>query len=315
MTPQTTRKPPPGESGMALFVVLAFLLLVAAVITPVTVVAHVEALVTRNAIRETQDRFAMEGAIRLAGAVYAERIAMSRERPNDRIPRTVVCFDDSGSSQAVFSFINHSGLIDLNGAPPELMQLGFQALGMDSSLAADFAQEALRYRSAEQGKEGGEDSRYKRAPFETVFELADLTSGEKRIDGTLLFEIAPAVFSVHSETGIIDVNQLQGRLRAQVQKIGTRGAPFLVENAGRLPALTVRARVFRTGRVIIAGTGIFTVNISEEGTELRTLEPLRLESINPEAGPVAIQANDNTVSGCDALFGARQRQALFEVLQ
>ncbi|WP_131565718.1 hypothetical protein [Oricola cellulosilytica] len=295
---------------MALFAVLAFLILIAAAITPISVSAHIDALVTRNSIRETQDRFAVEGIVRLAGAVYAERAYALRGRPNVKMPSRIACFDDGRESNITFAFLNHSGLVDLNAASPELLEVGFRALGVEAGRASALAVEAERYRSAEPPDGGGGDQRYKRAPFETVFELGDLASGDKRLSSALLYQAAPSVFTIHSKSGTLDTSVAPVAVASAARTLGTRDAPYLVEDGGRLPALTIIAAVRRPGRPDVTASGVYAVELSEDAAAVRILEPMRLRSADSDAEPA-----DTARAGCDTLFAPPLRQAMFEVLR
>jgi hypothetical protein len=300
------------QEGIALFAVLAFMLLIAAVITPFSVSAHVESLVTRNAIRETRDRFAMQGIAELAAVAYLQRARELRDRPNIAPPKTVACFSDRNDTSITLGFVNHRGLIDLNAAPLDLLRIGFQALGIDGPNARRFAGQANAYRSAPQA-EADRRRRFKHAPFESVFELGDLRVGERAISGPLLLDGAPAVFTVHSRAGTLDVAAAPPALAAAIRRFGLTGDESIVENAGAPPALTVVARVMRSGRPVFEGRAVYAVDEGEESAKLRAIEPLRLR--NEVADDASSPASPERMIGCDALLSAEERVAMFGVLE
>lgn len=290
-----------SDSGMALFVVLAFLLLVAAVITPFAVSAHVEAMVTRNTLRETRDRFAIEGVTRLAAAAYLRTAEEIASRPTAQMPARVQC-DDAGGAAVTLNFINHAGLIDLNMAPPDLLEAGFRALGMSMAEAGGYAKAVVKARTPPPAKDGEEAAD---ATLETVFQLADLTAFGEPIGKKTAYGPARGVFTVYSQLATVDVSVSPPPLAKLLRRFGVEKTDFIVEGEGRTPALTVEAVVSRPNQPVMRAAGVYAAG-------LRALEPLRLS----RGGiPGDAQAGDAPQPGeCGQVMGGDTRRAMFEVL-
>lgn len=228
------------DAGFALAVVLAFLLLAGTIATPFFLLARQYAFVSRNAVAAVRRATAAEGMLQLAAQRY-----MEHARVDDRLPSRVECRMEAPSGQIdfLFHFQNHAGLIDLNAASPELMQIGFASLGADNATAEKLAALADTYRSANitgiddngSGIVGGP----KHSAFETVSELFDfpLPAATSRED-------LESVFTVLSRSGFVDRGSASSRLKDAFALRSTGELPFLIEDAQSAPAVTVS---FRSG--------------------------------------------------------------------
>lgn len=298
------------DSGMALFVVLAFLLLVAALIAPLTVSAHVQARVTRNTINETQDRFAIQGVLRLAAISYLQKAREAADSPSVSLPAAIVCTNGNGAALRL-AFIDHSGLIDLNAAPKDLVEAGFRALGLGAGAAAGFANAVDRRRAPQAPGAQGEGPTG--LPFETVFDLEDLRSTGEALEHSMVYGSARSVFTVHSGEGTVDLSRSLPELRLQLSRFGVDGTDFLVENSARTPALTVEARLTRTRTPLLIASSVFSVEQGDEETRLYPLEPTRLARIGRDADAEGAGDAANAAE-CGEMVGPVAQRAMFEVL-
>lgn len=239
------------QAGFTLFVVLAFLLLLAAIATPFFSSARSYALVARNVGRASQQRAVAEAILTIAAQRYLELLT-----PQFAMPDTVKCEVHKTRQSLTISFQDHAGLIDLNKAPAELLRVGFAALGADRLTAEKLAAEVESYRgvadpagpaeagSAKSVKSVAEGQ--EQGPVKSIAELLD-------------FELLPLadpahlgrIFTVHSRSAQVDPAYVPEVLAPGLgTRLGTR-SPSPEQPFGR--ALTVVAHLAaETGKQISA---------------------------------------------------------------
>ncbi|MGB8818475.1 MAG: hypothetical protein WCC66_11195 [Rhizobiaceae bacterium] len=283
------------DAGFAMFAVLSFLLLSAAVITPFLTGARTKALIARNVAADLKDRLAARGLLILAGQRYVSQTRLG-------VPvllRQVVCDTPSGGVR--FSFQNHAGLVDLNAASPQLLALGFAALGASPDSALQLADAVVAFRTVATSAalpeplsvRGG----YKHGQFESVGELEDFPAPE----GLSLTD-ARALFTVHSGTGTLHLDEAPAALASAVKAIEPSSAYFVVQ--GRVPsgALTVKAQLQRRGKMELTADG--TVRPADAGSGLVFLTPVELRH---ETSPIGAGPQDET---CETFFGKHGMAAI-----
>ena len=301
-----------NDEGIALFVVLAFVLIVVAVVAPFSIAVHIEYLVTRNAIQETQDRFAIEGISRLSAEVYAAQQRDVRSEQDTGFQK-VECHSPSGHQSVYLRFQNHAGLIDLNSASAGLLKSGFLAAGLDFTLADRFAEETVLYRTRAAQLESTRAA-YKHAPFESIFELGDIVIGDERLTRNTLFERVPLSFTIHSRSAMLDISQAPTGLGELAQAHDSSVASHIVRFSGRMPALSIVVHVIRTGRPVVTARAVYSVESDHHGFRLRPAEPLRLDRrAQTEFEPYA--KVKSKVAQCDALFSTELQGLLFELIR
>lgn len=224
-----------GNAGFALLVVLSFLLLAASICTPFFSIARDYAFIARNLARGLQDEAVSEGVLTLAAQRYLELANRHEETPD-----VVVCDATDRYGALALSYIDHSGLIDLNAASTELLQAGFMATGADADAAAKLAAIVQAYRSV--NLTGSPDSSglavvggRKQAPFESVFELLDFALPP----GTDI-ELLGSLFTIHSKSAMVDLVHASPALKSSIGTKSLIDQPVLVSQSTNLPALTVR---------------------------------------------------------------------------
>jgi type II secretory pathway component PulK len=222
-----------SDGGFALFVVLSFMLIAAAVTAPLLTGAKIQAMVTRNTWNATKERIAHRGLLETAAVRYFERY-------QDRTAAPAVNVSCRG---VTFRFQDHGGLIDLNASSAEVLAIGLESLGLTSVQAGGLAEEVIRFRSVDTGLPGGAGASspkhgYKHALFENTVELLELsgTSGAK-LTGV------DEVFTVHSGTGTVDVTASQGRLAATLDTLNASERFFLVNDVRRSNAVTITVAI------------------------------------------------------------------------
>lgn len=222
------------DSGFALFVVLAFLLLIASITTPFLAAAKIEALVSRNSAFAVRDAIALRGVLEMAALRYFE---LYRDR-TDAPFSEVTC--ELNDVRLNFQFQDHSGLIDLNAASPEVLKLGFESLGLTIAASLKLANSVVRYRSVDSFAPAPElitpRGGNKFAPIENVAELQDLLP-----PGEFSNEIIGTVFTVYSGTGTIDEMAAPSALKERIALLPPTDRYFLVNDTRRTNAVTVIA--------------------------------------------------------------------------
>ncbi len=288
MTAQSVGHSDERDAGFALFAVLSFLLLSAVVATPFLTGARTKALIARNVTAELKDRLAARGLLVLAGQRYASWARLG----DPTLPRQVFCDTQGGSVR--FSFQNHAGLVDLNAASPDLLALGFAALGALPDKAQRLADAVIAFRTVATGTAQPEPlsvrSGYKHGQFESVAELEDFTAPE----GVSLAD-ADALFTVHTGTGTLYQSEAPAALAAAINAMPQSSAYFVVQGQVPSGALTVKAQMLRRGKPALLAEAI--VRPTEAGSGLVLLAPVRLVDV-----PTSQEAGAQTLS-CEAFFG------------
>jgi general secretion pathway protein K len=289
------------ESGFALFIVLSFLLIAAAVTTPFLASARIEALVSRNSSQLTRDKVLIEGLLDVAALRYFELYQSSQSKP----ARHVEC--QFSKLTLIFHFQDHSGLIDLNAASADVLALGFQSYGYDTAKAQAISNEIIRYRSVDNGTEqqGGilaPRNGYKHALFEHVFELNDLL-----VPAELAIQKPGDIFTVHSGTGTVDEAAAPDPLLAEIEKRSVVDRYFVVNDTRRTNAITVSASMRKPGMLETNAEAI--VGRGANGAGIKAFGPTVLET-----KPWVQQNGSNANSApCEAFFDLQLLQAIREV--
>lgn len=163
-----------GTAGFALVAVLAFMVIVSAIITPFALTARTRLMVARNETEHQRLSLLAEGlsnvlAVELIGENPPSALTVNSEPMRCRI------------SPLNFEIViqDHSSLIDLNAAGEETLSTGFRSLGIDETKAKLLATSVAAYRVASTSASSEEalievgPKTLKHAPFESVSELQD----------------------------------------------------------------------------------------------------------------------------------------------
>ncbi len=289
------------ESGFALFVVLSFLLIAAAITTPFLASARIEALVSRNSGQAIRDKVLLQGLLDVAALRYFERYQDTQSKP----VRHVDC--KFSNLDLAFDFQDHSGLIDLNAAAAEVLAMGFQSLGLDASKATAISNEIVRFRSvydqaSPQGASPPPRNGYKNALFEHVSELSDLLA-----PAGLSIPNLGNTFTVHSGSGTIDEAAAPDRLLAEIDKRPVIDRYFVVHDTRRTNAVTISVIMQKSGKHKTSAEGIF--GRSQNGLGILSLGPVVLETTSHDPQTTT---KPNGVQ-CETFFDATLLQTIREV--
>ncbi len=216
-----------GRDGFALVGVLLFLLVVTAAITPFVLAARTDLAIASGSYQNDRLAILAEG---LAGVINA-KLAVPAEQAQDTglqlnsEPMRTVC----GQMQVEITVQDQLGLVDLNAAPPELLEAGFQSLGValnDARKSASVADAFRRPPDAGQGnpRETAEalTNGLKNGPYEAIEELYELRS----LSGVPLVNLARA-FTVYGRSPEISAANMSAPLAKILPDAPSARYPFV----------------------------------------------------------------------------------------
>ncbi|MDW9463598.1 general secretion pathway protein GspK [Sinorhizobium meliloti] len=243
-----------SEAGFGLISALLFVLLISAALTPLAIAGRVHSLSTAYTHERREFEILADGVVR---AIYF----LSEQ---DKAP---LRWQRCETARYVFylDIQDQSGLVDLNSAGPQLLQLGFRGLGLSGPDAAAAAAVVEQYRSpgGYTGETTGPAADLKHAPFEDVTELADITMA-----ATIPMSEISRLFTVFNRTDTVALNHIDDRLRQIIEE--GRGSEFLVEGARSSSVSEVSVMRFRKGR-----SGGFMLRAMMERAEGNNIRMLR----------------------------------------
>jgi general secretion pathway protein K len=240
------------REGFVLVAVIWLAGLIAAVVTGFAITTRVDILSSANIARGAEAEAVADGMARLtAFRLAAEPAALARTTPDGM---AVIC-RWSDSETAGVAIQDQSGLIDLNAAPPFLLQRLIAGLGVPDSEAESLASAIADYRDADSEAAAGgfEPATYpgvdfgpKNAPFEAVEELDQIPGMGEQLYRKLL----PLV-TVHSAQPGFDPAVVPGAVKRALG-FDAGGAPP-AEIAGL--AIASAARTFGIDVSVVSKSG------------------------------------------------------------
>lgn len=290
-----------AQDGFALIVVLAFLLLAASVATPFFLTARSDAFVARNLAASERNAYLMRSLLTMAAQRYFELASRAED-----LPAGVVCSGPGSYPRVLISFVDHSGLIDLNAGSAELLRIGFTAIGAASG-ADGLAEMAERYRSVSFENSAADTALavkggLKHGPFESVTELLDFPLPEN-----VSREQLDRVFTVQSRSGTIDAMKAGPELSATLQEGRRSDLPFVVMGANRLPALTVDVQLVTQSGAHFGEAATYVLS-GLEG-DVSRISSFQILDFADQGS-----AMTNPRSGCDQFFDLASRDLIGELL-
>lgn len=291
------RRDDDGRSGFALVAVLAFMLIVSAIVVPFALTARTRLMIANNEIEQERLTFLADG---LANVVSAELLAgppssnlsVNAEPAQCRIGRMIV----------TLSVQDHAGLIDLNASSADLLSLGLVSLGFSRQPAEELAKSIIAFRSApsafatapEPSAMGG-PNQSKHAPFESVSELQEFP--------------ALAAVQLHDLQSIFTVNLKRGAITPAMAPKALRSLLHDREDANshdqtnRNSAYTVEVRAGSDDSGVVGQVG-FVIEPSPQSAV-----GFRRASLVPPARESAAMTSALT-TGCETLLGNSVTDAL-----
>jgi type II secretory pathway component PulK len=297
-----TKKGAKNDAGFALFVVLSFLLIAAAITVPFLTNARIDALVSRNAGQFTHEKVLLRGLLQVTALRYFELYQNAQTRP----ATAVDC--NFAELSLNLNIQDHSGLIDLNAASVDVLSLGFQSFDIPTETAQILANNVVKYRSvdnlaAAQPGDLAVRNGYKSALFEHVAELHDLL-----VAANVSIKNIDTVFTIHSGTGTVDEAAAPKQLLALIERRPAVDRYFIVNDTRRTNAITVSASIKRLDAPRTFAKAIFGRGQNELG--LVSLSPVNLARTS-ERGP---DLNRDAPVACEAFFDPQILQVLQEAV-
>jgi general secretion pathway protein K len=196
---KAARRRRPSNRGVALLMVLWILSLLALMAATVARTSRTEVNLARNAMERVRAEALADAGVDLAVGRLQQAFAQGGWSIDGRVRSLRL---DGGEVRIAIA--DEAGKIDLNGAPPELLEALFVALGHDRAASLALAQAVADFRDGDHLPlaEGAEDDRYlaaglaydaKDAPFEDVAELQQVLGMTPE-----LYRRAAPVLTVHS---------------------------------------------------------------------------------------------------------------------
>jgi general secretion pathway protein K len=282
------------RDGFALVAVLVFLLVVAAVITPFVLAARTDFQLAMAGYRKDRQTHLAEGLMRLV----ARQLAASGNDVNEALrlnsqPLRTIC----GSHQIELRIQDQLSLVDLNGAPLDLLAAGFAAMGFDSGAAVELAQLAEEFRkNGADSSQGGDklSNGFKSAPFEAIEELYEFPGFTNQPLGKLA-----EIFTVYGRRETVKANNMSAALSNILPSVPSARFPFIEvsDEAPRMLRIEVSVRS-RDGRAA-GNSGILievTDNVSSLYKELERATDRRIVGGEPGSFVQGLT--------CQQLFGA-----------
>ncbi|SFH20312.1 general secretion pathway protein K [Palleronia marisminoris] len=282
------------EDGFALLAVVGFLLVVTTLVSGFTLAA-------RSSLDLASDRFAEERLDLLAdGLVTVTGRTLARVGQGETVPAFALDASPAACRAGDLSILvrvqDQHGLVDLNAAEAELLDVALRSLGLSAAVARKHADAILAYRTAETDSVAASAlssllllDDFSGAPFAAVEELYAFAA---------LKDLSPLrltqTFTVQSRQAQIAGPHMPAGLATVLPRQPTPLRPFITADA---PAATT----FRIEVSVRGGEG--TLGFSErvlavEDGRLRSLERRIAPARQMERAPAAI------ATSCETLFGA-----------
>ena len=249
-----------GQRGIALLTVLWLLVLLAVMAASFSDTARTRAHIARNLIDNSQARWLADAGARLA-MLNLWRTALGKaQTPLNGTP--IGC--RLGTGVLWTSIQDEKGLIDLNAAPPWVLERLFEAEGTDIALARQLAAATVDYRDPDDLKQlnGAEADDYRHAslshgpkngPFRAVEELEQVLG----ITPDLFDRVRPAL-TVHSRKPMPDMTIAPLQVQRAVQNTDddSTGGASPTSRPIRIASLASPARSIRRGVFALEVTAI-----------------------------------------------------------
>ena len=238
------------SSGFALVVVIWIAGFLAVFAISVTVSVRSHALFARNATSEVLAKGIADGLVQL----NAMQVAYTGgDVPQDGRWHACDWFNEAGAWVAIQ---DHSGLVDLNTASPQLMTALLEGLGLTRVQAADMSATMRDFRDSDNVADFGQSEpevypgtrfRPKNAPFEAVEELDQLPG----MTPELFLELRDLTTVYSQQTGF-DFSTAPTRLLQvlQISRTSVTGLPFMSPRSSLVSSITVAVKVKDSTRFV-----------------------------------------------------------------
>lgn len=187
------------QRGAALLIVLWMLLLLSLLAAAFVATTRSDLAIARNEVETARARVLADAGIARAAVALADPDPRKRWRTDGTQYRWAF-----GGGAIAVSIVGESGKIDLNAAPPEVLQSLFRKAGAGDA-AADLAKAVLDRRQPQQGVQQAGDTRATIDPNEPAFATIDDLGRIPGMTAPLLHAVLPLV-TVLSRVPTVDPN-------------------------------------------------------------------------------------------------------------
>jgi len=289
----------PGRSGFALVGVLAFLLVISALVVPFVVTAKTRLLIANNEIEHEKLSLLAMGLVNVLSTTITSGTAANLLL--DFSPMRC----RAGNLLVQAQVQDHNGLIDLNAAEPPLLALGFAALGLGPAEASKTTDTVVAFRNSVSAFSATDVSTdqtavrggFKRAPFESVSELNDIATlrgiPTSRLHG---------VFTVSSRSATTSMLRAPEMMRSTIR--ASANVASIVADKSDSRAYSVSVVIRRGVSGLVGDAGYVIERMAGRGFRVVTRTPAPAFDLNSKAA--------GSLGGCDELFGRDATQILRE---
>ena len=291
------------RDGFALLMVLLFLLIVAAVLTPLVLAARTDFLIASNKFRHDRAAILAEGLVN----VLAREIASpAGETANAAISlRSVPMRCQIGTLRIEGRIQDQRGLADLNTAGAGLLEAGFVAMGLDRGRSASLAAAIIAFRRPP--GIGGESANVdtstiagglKKGPFEAVEELYDFRD-LRNMPARRIVE----TFTIHGRRETILGNRMPPSLAQVLPAVPTGRYPFIDDGSQEgLPASTtyrIDVSIHTANKPVSGFAGSVILATGNDAGDFEVVERMT----NPDFLP-QVDSDFSGAIDCEKLFGS-----------
>jgi general secretion pathway protein K len=231
-----------AADGFALLVVLGFLMLVSSLLIMFTTSTRVKLLTSNTRYNEARLGYAAEAI----NAVIARKIAadVAAAHGDGAGVSGVFVRCSIGRTELYTRVQPHSGLIDLNTASQDLLQVGFAALKFDAADASSLAGAVTQYRLAGSGSDPTDqpavpvEAGLKHGPFEDVSELNDFAAMRRVSFGDLA-----DVFTVYGKRSTLDMRAAPAAITNVVAGMSPDSSQHISQSGAASDVFTIETTI------------------------------------------------------------------------
>ena len=231
-----------AADGFALFVVLGFLMLVSSLLIMFTTSTRVKLLTSNTRYNEARLGYAAEAI----NAVIARKISadVAAAHGDGAWVSGLSGRCRIGQTELYTRVQPHSGLIDLNTASQDLLQLGFRALQFDAADAHSLARAVTQYRlPGSLGDPAGQaavsiEAGLKHGPYEDVSELNDFAAMRR-----LSLSDLAGVFTVYGKRSALDMRAAPAAITNVVASMSPDNAQYASQTSAASDVFTIETTI------------------------------------------------------------------------
>lgn len=235
-----------AADGFALLAVLGFLMLVSSLLIMFTTSTRVKLLTSNTRYNEARLGYAAEAINAVIARKIAADVAAAHGHSAWVSGVSVRC--SIGRAELYTRVQPHSGLIDLNTASQDLLQVGFAALQFDAADASSLARAVTQYRLAGSLSDPADqaavpiEAGLKHGSFEDVSELNDFAAMRRLSLGDLA-----GAFTVHGKRSTLDMRAAPAAITNVVAGMSPDSAQYASQTSAASDVFTIETTIRAAG--------------------------------------------------------------------